>query len=375
MIRLTVCLLVLAGRGSIITAVAASEESPQPTVGPPKWEAQIVRFDSGVLGGEVPLQAGPSLTSTNYLMKRFAIESLQDLQSAELQIFAALRAPDGNFSWDRWKWIWFSLNGHQWVKRVEDVPLARTRGDVDWATMTIPNMHYLRKGVNGLTLWTQNPPEYGEAGRDKYLVMAFDNAAQSVNSFGRIDDAWTHRDLNGDREGEPRGEWMIRIKLNQHSERQRKIIDSLGPARYRKEVQDKAEFVWGFTDALHRVFPGQPYTEPLGTTWTIDVARNEYESCQLAIVPVSVDIEMAEVFAGDFVPVAETAGAVRIPRANTTVRLVRTARAAGVDWPDPLPHAYPMDIARGSVQVYWISVHVPEDRGYSRRSCILPKIV
>ena len=203
-------------------------------------------------------------------------------------------------------------------------------------------MHYLRKGVNELTLWTQNPSEYGEAGCDKYLVMAFDNAAQSVNSFGRIDDAWTHRDLNGDREGEPRGEWMIRIKLNQHSERQRKIIDSLGPARYRKAVQDKAEFVWGFTDALYRVFPGRPYTEPHGNTWTIEAARNEYESCQLAIVPVSVDIEMAEVFVGDFVPVAETDGAVRIPRANTTVRLVRTARAAGGDWPDPLPHAYPM---------------------------------
>ena len=127
MIRLTVCILVLAGRGSMITAVAASEESPQPTVGPSKREAQVVRFDSSVLGGEVPLQADPSPTSTNYLMKRFAIESLEDLQSAELQIFAALHAPDGNFSWDRWKWIWFSLNGHQWVKRVEDVPLARTR--------------------------------------------------------------------------------------------------------------------------------------------------------------------------------------------------------------------------------------------------------
>ena len=95
-------------------------------------------------------------------------------------------------------------------------------------------------------------------------------------------------------------------------------------------------------------------------SWTIDAARNEYESCQLVILPVSIGMEMAEVFAGDFVLVDKTTGAVSIPCVNADVRWVRTARSGGVDWPDPLPRTYPIDIARSAIAVYWITVKVPE---------------
>ena len=140
-------------------------------------QSVIVGFDSGRRGGQVTLHAKPYPNKATRILKTITLDSVDHLRSAELQIFGALRAPNGEFTWDRWKWIWFSLNGHQWVRRVEDVSLHRTRGEVDWAkvkwaTVKIPNVHFLKKGVNELVIWTTNPAKYGEAGRKKFLVVA-----------------------------------------------------------------------------------------------------------------------------------------------------------------------------------------------------------
>ena len=56
--------------------------------------------------------------------------------------------------------------------RREDVPRVRTQGEVvwsqaEWTSVRIRNVRFLREGVNELTIWAQNPPEDGEAGRDK----------------------------------------------------------------------------------------------------------------------------------------------------------------------------------------------------------------
>ncbi len=32
-------------------------------------------------------------------------------------------------------------------------------------------------------------------------------------------------------------------------------------------VAEEKEFVWGITDAVHKIFPDQPYTDPLGNKW------------------------------------------------------------------------------------------------------------
>ena len=268
-------------------------------------QSVIVGYDSGRHGDEVPLQASSGPGSSNYLRKHLTIDSLDHLTSAELQIFGALRAPDGDFTWDRWKWIWFSLIGHQWVRRVEDVPLARTRGNVEWeqvewASVKIPNNRYLNVGLNELTIWTTNPPEYGPAGLRKFLVVAVDDSGQSSNSFSRVGDEWTNMDLNGDRDGTPCGEWMNRL-----DDEQRRAMDALGPARLRKMIEQEADFAWSFTDAMHRVFPDRPYTGPLDNTWTIDAARNEYESCQFVISPISTDLKMLKIFINDFVLVPD----------------------------------------------------------------------
>ena len=95
-----------------------------------------------------------------------------------------------------------------------------------------------------MTVWTQNPPEYGEAGRDKYLVVMVDYSGPSEHSFNRICNEWRNVDLNGERKGALRGEWVIRIALHRHNAQQRKAITALGPARYRKAVVDKEDFVW-----------------------------------------------------------------------------------------------------------------------------------
>lgn len=177
----------------------------------------------------------------------------------------------------------------------------------------------MKEGVNELVIWNNSPPD---SRKNKYLVVAYDNSGSTSNSSSLVQGKWSDKDLHGDREDAPQGEWMVRLKLNRLDRDQQKTVDALRPARYRKAVDEKKEFVWGFTDAAHWVFPDRPYTEPLENTWTMDAARNEYESCQFVMVPVSMEIRMAEVFADDL---QLEDGAV-ISRDAIVVRLVRTAR-------------------------------------------------
>ena len=90
----------------------------------------IVKSDTGRIGGSVQLEALPSPTDSNRIRKLFTIENadvLEKIRSAEVQMFAALRDPTdrNDFSFDAWEWIFFSLNEHGWVVRVEDMPLHR----------------------------------------------------------------------------------------------------------------------------------------------------------------------------------------------------------------------------------------------------------
>lgn len=132
---------------------------------------------------------------------------------------------------------------------------------------------------------------------------------------------------------------------------------STGAFAQTRSVGQKKDFAWGFTDAVHRVFPDERYTGPLGNPWLIDAARNEYESCQLVVIAGATDVRMAEVLVQDF----EGPQAATIPASAATVRLVRTVRVNDREWPDPLPETYPIDIPKGAIQVYWITVHVPKD--------------
>ena len=219
-------------------------------------------------------------------------------------MFAALRDPTDrdSYAFDQWEWIFFNLNGHQWVLRVEDLPMHRRSlfgvnwDDAHWTAVDVPDIAFLQEGVNELIVWNNNPPEKR---KNKLLVVAYDDAGHSANSFSFVEKQWAGDDLNGDREGAPRGEWMIRLQLNRASPEEQAQMDTLGPARYREAAEVGAPFVWGLTDAMHRVFPDRPYTGPLQNAWTIDAARGEGESCQFMIIPVASDLLMAQVFAGD----------------------------------------------------------------------------
>jgi len=131
----------------------------------------------------------------------------------------------------------------------------------------------------------------------------------------------------------------------------------VGAIAQTRAPEGSKSLAWGLTDAVHRIFPDEPYAGPMGNEWQIDAARNEYESCQLVLIAGSEDVRMAEVRARAF----EGPAGVEIPASATTVRLVRTARVNDREWPDPLPEAYPIDIQQGALQTYWITVHVPAD--------------
>jgi hypothetical protein len=197
-------------------------------------------------------------------------------------------------------------------------------------------------------------------------VVAYDDSRKSENSFSLVKGKWSAGDLNGDRDGTPQGEWMIRLKLNPLPTEEQKRVDALGAARFREAAGQKKDFVWGFTDAVHRIFPDRPYVGPLGNEWTLDAARDERESCQLLLIPVATEMRMTAVFVGDFHPfqgglIRNGPAGVTIPASAVAVRLVRTVLVNKQEWPDPLPQAYRIDIPLGRVQAYWLTVHVPAD--------------
>ena len=104
--------------------------------------------------------------------------------------------------------------------RIEDLPLHRRSlfkvnwEDVHWVAVDVPDVAFLKPGVNELIVWNSNPPTKR---KDKLLVVAYDDGGRSADSFSFVGDKWTDDDLNGDREGAPRGEWMIRLQLNRAS--------------------------------------------------------------------------------------------------------------------------------------------------------------
>ena len=222
-----------------------------------------ITTDTGLRGGHVNLEALPSLAATNSLKKRVTVDSLRHVQSAELLLFGALRDPtdQDSFASETWEWIFFSLNGHEWVLQIEDVPMLRKSlfevnwDDVYWASIKVPDVNYLKQGVNELVIWNNNPPDHR---KNKYLVVAYDDSGKWHSSVSMVNGQWSNDDLNGDRDGTPRGECMIRLKLNRLKADQQRIVDSLGSVRYQQAVENNEEYVWGFTDAVHRVFPDRP---------------------------------------------------------------------------------------------------------------------
>ena len=75
--------------------------------------------------------------------------------------------------------------------------------DVYWASIKIPDVSYLKEGVNELVIWNNNPPDHR---KNKYLVVAYDNSGSASNSFSLVEEEWSNKDLNGDREDAPQGE-------------------------------------------------------------------------------------------------------------------------------------------------------------------------
>jgi len=200
----------------------------------------ILQSDTGVMGGGVPLEALPGKTDSNTLKKVFTVEpgALAEVKSSKIQLFAALRDPTNrnNFSFDVWKWIFFELNGHGWGLRVEDLPLYRRSlfgidwNDMDWVSIRIPDVNYLREGKNELVIWNNNPPEKP---KEKYLVVAYDETRQSAHSFSLVREEWVANNLNGGVRVDLVNEVNIAVagNLRRHQPRATPLVFCLGTFR------------------------------------------------------------------------------------------------------------------------------------------------
>jgi hypothetical protein len=124
-----------------------------------------------------------------------------------------------------------------------------------------------------------------------------------------------------------------------------------------------------FETSLEKLFPAETdLAAKLPAAGSISLARNECESFQL-VVRAARDLTAVTVIPGDL---TSTAGAPAIPKSNVTVNAVGYIQMIKPfytpyyirvpnqpKWPDPLLPVNSADVARGTIEPFWITVYAP----------------
>lgn len=144
-------------------------------------------------------------------------------------------------------------------------------------------------------------------------------------------------------------------------------LPSLAALRVSAQSSDR-DYVAGWVSSMQKVIPREmplPLLENKNSE-TLSLARNEFESLQLVVVPLDHELKNVRVEAGRF---TTSDGKVLPPDSVVieTVGFVRTKKVAyEVDysgwWPDPLLDFLPsVSIAPEEAQSFWVRVHAPKD--------------
>jgi len=132
----------------------------------------------------------------------------------------------------------------------------------------------------------------------------------------------------------------------------------------------RRDVIAGFATAMEKILPRCPGPKlTIADHAEIPLARNEYESIQLVVLPRDRDLKHVAVKISDM---RGPGGAVFPANAIETVLTgyVKTKRSPPYDskawvgwWPDPiLNFLHATDIAAGDAQSFWIRVHAPENQ-------------
>ena len=150
--------------------------------------------------------------------------------------------------------------------------------------------------------------------------------------------------------------------------------------RYACTDMRKRGYVVGVETPIRKILRHQLFEGQIGGTAKISAARNEYEAVQAVVMPWNRALNGVSV---SVTPLQGKGGAV-IPADRIKINLVEYVKTRkpryDVDyigwWPDPLMDMKPFDVAQGSMQPVWITVHPSEDTPagvYKGEIVILPQ--
>ncbi len=347
------------------TAMTDSADTAGGKTGP---AGRVLASDDGTREACYALQALPAPTGKNTIRKKFHIDSLAGVRSARIKLYAVLTdfTTKSEFDFEHWEWIFFTLNGHDWVVRPMDLPLARNGAcwsnwsNARWGSVAVPDVRWLREGENELVLWCNN---LDTKPHNKYLEIGIDTDATTQNSEAKYKDGWSATHLRGET-GTPEkrhtyplpqsggeevtGEYMIRLELlsvpPEVAKRQSLVTDD----DLKQAIANGASWLVGLAESTEKICPQKPFDAHHPTDWTIDLAGGEYESMQLVLWALTK-------------PLTDVAIEVKLDVPGLSADLFRVGyvRCNSELWPDPLwPMQGPLkDIPADSTQPILVRFH------------------
>lgn len=135
------------------------------------------------------------------------------------------------------------------------------------------------------------------------------------------------------------------------------------------QSEDRATFLTAAVSPLRKIFrEARDFDLPFRASYKISAAGNESEAFQIAVLPLSGQLDNVHLEIGDLV--LKNNPEIKISRDNlvwNVVDYIRTAESwspgdrIGWWWPDILAPAKTVSVAPGTIQPFWVTVNVPAD--------------
>ena len=211
----------------------------------------VVSTDTGIRKSVLRLPALSQQTKENTITKEFYISNLDnEIEKIKVLLFATLTdLKGGGISFKNWEWIFFDLNGHQWVVKPEDLPLVQNKGKwADWSSSYWSSIEVpfpggiLKKGINTLTIWNNNLPANP---KDYYLETGTDECNSP----------------------------MVRLSLKLASSPERKDVS----------IEKRLGYSFEAVNSLTKILPSS-YQRTYQKEINLLSATNEYESAQIVVI-------------------------------------------------------------------------------------------
>jgi len=153
---------------------------------------------------------------------------------------------------------------------------------------------------------------------------------------------------------------VLRVQVSDIEQRLNATVLRSQARQLRGYSQRRLNYVVGCLPTTQKVFCDEPYNGPVVDKVQMSMARREWQSCQLIVIPLQSDLQQVRVTVS---PLANDAGQM-IPAEHISVNpigYVRTVKPpydtvkVGL-WPDPFLPNEPFSVSRNRLQPVWVTV-------------------